>query len=421
MRIPFILATLVVALVAASAPSAETTLTVKAGDQPCPVAILTAPLPAELVDRPLELTLAGSSDLIPVQADQSGGQPSATFILEDLKAGEERTLILKEGGRLRPGEIPAAVSAVVPTLEGASPVGVEIRVSEAGAAVWIDGKFFTMYQTAFGPKPYLWPIVGPHDVPMTRAFPMDKVKGELRDHHHHRGMWFTFDRVNGNDFWSETPTSAVSQHLEFTEIVSGPVFGEFTSRVAWQSRKAEPVAEDLRTYRFYRVPGAQVIDVSLSMKSAAGPLEFGDSKEGLFAIRVNEWMKVDRKDGPGHILNSAGDVDGAAWGKRATWVDYYGEVDGHPLGVAMFDAPTNFRHPTYWHVRTYGLFAANPFGISHFTGDKSQDGSYTVPEGESFQAAYRVLFHTGGPEDAHVADWYSAFATPPSVTVSGTR
>jgi hypothetical protein len=32
------------------------------------------------------------------------------------------------------------------------------------------------------------------------------------------------------------------------------------------------------------------------------------------------------------------------------------------IGVAIFDHPKNHAHPTWWHVRDYGLFAANPVG-----------------------------------------------------------
>ena len=44
------------------------------------------------------------------------------------------------------------------------------------------------------------------------------------------------------------------------------------------------------------------------------------------------------------------------WGKRSNWMDYYGEVDGEKVGVAILDNPDNPRHPTYWHARAYGLF-----------------------------------------------------------------
>ena len=59
-------------------------------------------------------------------------------------------------------------------------------------------------------------------------------------------------------------------------------------------------------------------------------------------------------------MNSAGNRDNDAWGKRADWCDYFSEHDGKVYGVAIFDHPQNLRHPTWWLARDYGLFGANP-------------------------------------------------------------
>ena len=57
--------------------------------------------------------------------------------------------------------------------------------------------------------------------------------------------------------------------------------------------------------------------------------------------------------------------------------------NGEKVGIAILDHPANPRHPVRWHVRGYGLFAANPFGLSVFTNDKSQDGAMTVEPGQT--------------------------------------
>ena len=101
----------------------------------------------------------------------------------------------------------------------------------------------------------------------------------------------------------------------------------------------------------------------------------------------------------GHIRTSEGLVDGDAWGKRARWVDYFGEVDGQAVGIALFDHPGNLRHPTRWHARDYGLFTANPFGVHHFTGNEADSGGHTLPAGENLTLRYRFVFH-GGDVDA---------------------
>ncbi len=104
--------------------------------------------------------------------------------------------------------------------------------------------------------------------------------------------------------------------------------------------------------------------------------------------------RVDAKRG-GKIVNSRGQIDAAAWGRPAAWVDYHGPIDGQTVGITIFNHPSSFRYPTYWHVRTYGLFAANPFGLHEFPGSKNANGSLTLARGKSVTFRYRVLLHRG--------------------------
>jgi hypothetical protein len=79
------------------------------------------------------------------------------------------------------------------------------------------------------------------------------------------------------------------------------------------------------------------------------------------------------------------------------------------VGVAIFDHPSNPRHPTYWHSRGYGLHAANIFGWHDFLADKSQDGSMTLEPGQSLHFRYRVVIHSGDTQAARIADLYKAY------------
>ena len=113
---------------------------------------------------------------------------------------------------------------------------------------------------------------------------------------------------------------------------------------------------------------------------------------------------------PGRMVNSEGAVgEKAVWGKRADWVDDYGNVAGEDVGIAIFDNPKNLRHPTYWHARHYGLLAANPFGLKEFLHDRHQDGSYVIAAGGSLTLRYRVFIHHGDFQEARVADAYRKY------------
>jgi 23S rRNA G2069 N7-methylase RlmK/C1962 C5-methylase RlmI len=130
------------------------------------------------------------------------------------------------------------------------------------------------------------------------------------------------------------------------------------------------------------------------------------------AMRLNESMRLERKKKPaeGHIINSEGVRDGETWGKRANWCDYYGPVDGKTVGVAIFDHPQNPRHPTWWHVRDYGLFAANPFGEHDFEKLPNKEaGNLKLAAGQDLTFRYRFYLHEGDEKQGKVAEHYAEY------------
>lgn len=287
--------------------------------------------------------------------------------------------------------------------------GAEITAERSGdkVTVRIDGQLFTEYLAA--PKlepalgPILWPILGPTGKPMTRAYPMGEGPDERKDHPHHRSLWFNHGDVNGHSFWHKDAI----KHREFVKVEGGER-ALIVTRNDWLAADGARVCEDERTLTFRVDGGARLIDFDVTVKAPDGPVKFGDTKEGSFGVRVAETIKVDAKLG-GRIVNSDGKTDGEAWAKRAAWVDYHGPVDGRTVGVAVLNHPSSFRAPTYWHVRTYGLFAANPFGVRDFKGPEG-DGSHVVPKGGSMTLRYRVVFHEGDEKQGRIAEIYAAYA-----------
>lgn len=283
-------------------------------------------------------------------------------------------------------------------------VSAQITVTESdrGAIVKIGDELFTEYWRDFKGTPILWPIIGPTGKPVTRHYPMGKAVGEREDHPHHRSLWFGHGDVNGLSYWDRDRI----RHCEFELLESGPV-GRIITRNEWLDREGKPICSDRRVLRFGTAEGARWIDFVITITANFGPVRFGDTKEGTFALRVAETVKVDAKLG-GRIVNSDGLTDSAAWGKRALWVDYYGPIDGETVGIAVMNHPSSFRFPTFWHVRTYGLFAANPFGVRDFSGEG--DGTFELPEGESIRLAYRVWIHRGDALQGRVAEAYAQYA-----------
>ena len=76
---------------------------------------------------------------------------------------------------------------------------------------------------------------------------------------------------------------------------------------------------------------------------------------------------------------------------------------------------SNLRHPTTWHVRDYGLMAANPFGQSHFKSGSLKNGAHTIRAGETLTFRYRLFIHSHDARQARVADRYQDYVNPPRV------
>jgi hypothetical protein len=310
------------------------------------------------------------------------------------------------------GTVYAARSAEVSPATAAKP-GVEITRLADRLRVEINGQLFTEYLYKDVPRPYCYPLIGPGDAALTRDWPMKNTPGEEHDHPHHRSLWFAHGSINGYDFWSEEKAFGKTVHDNFLEVKSGAKAGVIRERNKWVAADGTVVCTDERTLRFYN-PGLtseRLMDFEITLIASNGALTFGDTKEGTMAVRLAETMRLKGKVGKGHIVNSAGVRDGQTWGKRADWCDYYGPVEGKTVGLAIFDHPQNPRHPTWWHVRDYGLFAANPFGQHDFESllDKTA-GNLVVPAGKSVTFRYRFYLHEGDDQQAKVAERYKEYA-----------
>jgi hypothetical protein len=294
--------------------------------------------------------------------------------------------------------------------------GVRLTQLDDRVRVEIGGQFFTDYVFKETPRPYCYPVIGPGGLAMTRNFPMKDVPGEDRDHKHHRSFWFTHGNVNGVDFWSEDKQFGKIVCEKFTQVSSGKDAAVISSRNNWVAADGKLICTDDLTVRFHNRPANErLVDYEITIHASNGEVVFGDTKEGSMALRLAETMRLkpnkENAGKPGgHIVNSEGVRDGATWGKRAKWCDYYGPVDGKTVGVAIFDHPQNPRYPTWWHVRDYGLFAANPFGQHDF--EKLPDknaGNLIVPAGKSITFRYRLYFHEGDEQQAKVAERYQDY------------
>lgn len=287
------------------------------------------------------------------------------------------------------------------------PQDVKIIDQKDRLRIEIGGQLFSDYIYQGTPRPYMYPIIGPGGQAMTRNWPMKSPEGEEHDHPHHRSLWFSHGDVNKVDFWTEEgKNKGRIVHQSFSNIKSGSKEASFNEAINWIGPDGKTVCTEDRKVSIGNSDKLRWIDFQITLKASEGDVVLGDTKEGSMGIRLAETMRLTGKTGKGHIINSAGQKDGDTWGKRAEWCDYYGPVDGKTVGVAFFDNPKNPRYPTTWHVRDYGLFAANPFGLHDFEKKPVGAGDLKIPSGQSVTFSYRLIFHLGNDKDADIAGLY---------------
>ena len=302
----------------------------------------------------------------------------------------------------------AVLSAPAFAAEGDAMIELAKRAGDR-VLVTVDGEPFTEYRPGGeadggGHLPYLYPVYGPGGQALTRNWPMAEAEGEERDHPHHRSLWFAHGAVglaDGGkryDIWNGRDGSAIV-HQEILTVKSGKS-GVLRTANSWVDPDGDEMLREERTMTFRA--GAldtgqawRTIDFDVRLRAGDRDIVLGDTKEGTMAIRVAATLRHQGERAAGSMRNSEG-VEGVdVWGKRAAWVHYTGPVDGKPVGIAILDHPENFRHPTWWHARAYGLFAANPFGVHSFEKAEKGTGDWTIAAGEELRLRYRLLFHDG--------------------------
>lgn len=306
-----------------------------------------------------------------------------------------------------------------------------VKVKDDRISVTLKGQPYTdfIFKGGEAMKPYLYPLRAPSGTIVTRRFPIETspTPGEPTDHPHHRGLFFAHANVNGIDFWNnetsyKSPPPRGRIVFEKALKTSGGTSALISVQLGWLDPDGKKLLNEVRTFNLHCEKAACITDTSTQL-TATAPVVFGDEKDGTFGLRLDPGLQENKviKEGgvsrtypgpPGLIVNYEGQQhEKNVWGKPSRWVDYSGEINGEKLGVAILDHFMNSR-PARWHVRAYGLFAANPFGYSAFTNDKSNDGSVKLQPGETLHFSYRVVVHTGDATSASLNQLMSDYVRP---------
>ncbi len=276
-----------------------------------------------------------------------------------------------------------------------------VKLSRTGeqVAVTIGGKEFTTFQ--FGkslPKPFFSPVKAADGALLTRPIVGDDYKG---DHPHHKGIWVSVDEVNEIKFWAEKG-KIENRGVELLSAEGNPAKLKVTNH--WLADDGKDVIVETTTVSIF---ANRLLTYDIRFKMASGDVNFKDTKEGLFGVRIAESMREDK--GSGIVVNADG-MNGTkeCWGQPSAWVDYTGPIDGKSYGVAVMDHPQNFRKSRY-HVRNYGLFSVSPFGEGAYTNGANPKTDDVFKKDSELRLRYGIYFHAGDAKTADVAGTYQMF------------
>jgi hypothetical protein len=312
-------------------------------------------------------------------------------------------------------------------------VDVQPRVEERRVDVLVDGTPFMSYiwpeRLA---KPVIFPIRTARGTLVTRGFPLEPRPGERADHPHQVGFWLNFGDVNGIDFWGNSEAIKPEERTKMGEIRHREVLaarggagrGDLSVRTDWVMPGGTVALEERTRFVFHAAAESRTIDRLTTLTAKDGTLTFRDTKEGMLGLRVARALEqpsnepevftdasgkptlvpvLDNTGVTGLYTSSEGLKGDAVWGTRARWVALSGRVGDEDVVLLILDHPKNPGHPTYWHARGYGLFAANPFGRKAFTGGKEKEAPYTLQPGQSATFRHRLLI-LPGPLSAEKAE-----------------
>jgi len=367
-------------------------LTVRKHDQDRRYVVIEKQVPTSRLAAPFKLTDdAGKS--IPVQSEPSADGQLVRFVIQDIPANQSPTFTLDH-------------TDTAPSEKTA------ITIKDLGGGSWsISNADHEITRYNVGPlaqkfkKPYFYPVMA-QGVSVTRAWPMEDKPNEAHDHPHHTGLYFAHGDINGKDYWSKIPI--VPKSLKHAE---GPALGHLMIENAWGADLNE--SQDIL---ILDAGNDVVMDWSMTWKCpGTAPVALGKTKEGTFALRVatpltstDPGKKNQTGRGNGKMIDSFGNQDEEPIRpeKRpkdkqpAAWADNYGTIDGKALGVCFMNHPASYRFPTDWHVRNYGLFAANAFMLQ----------ADTLKPDQPITFKYRVYIHAGDPTAGKVAAVYAGYA-----------
>jgi len=252
------------------------------------------------------------------------------------------------------------------------------------------------------PKPFFHPLSTPGGHVLTLFEP--------HDHYWHRGLWFTIKYINGENFWEELDDDpwGTQKTLMPPTITPGPD-GKLSvfSRQDWvRPGNKGVVFNEQRQFDYVPINAdAYALDFHFMLTPTA-ELKLDRTVYTTWGGYGGLTFRGNRNWQETRLLFSDGSTSDRPLGFPADWCDLSGKLDGGKnltAGIAIFDHPSNPRHPTPWYGGTGPGHYFNAAFLFH--------EPMTVPAGVPLTFRYRVIVHDGIWQKSDLQKAYSGYVT----------
>jgi hypothetical protein len=222
------------------------------------------------------------------------------------------------------------------------------------------------------------------------------------DHPWHYGHWFSWKTINGVNFWETNRKTGKSKGIATVlnpAIEIAPDQSAATIRYRRKYR-LDPGAAPVMTDQFtvvirppnnkslgpqadWTITTTALADVELGRTPPPG--EPGSKPYGGYGGL--SWRGAKARENV-RFLDSEGRTGMAMHRQHARWADATGTLAGKPVGLAIFDHPSNPGHPVSWFIVAT---PKQPFW--HLNPALLQPKPLRLAKGKSFTHRYRVLVH----------------------------
>lgn len=225
------------------------------------------------------------------------------------------------------------------------------QATDTSLALCNGGK--TVWKAVFDPK-----------LPKTYIHPLATLDGDVLtalrppDHVWHHGLWWSWKLINGLNYWEEDPKTGKSQGVNELTGAKVTTNADFSAQIeltfSYHPPEQPAVMTETRTLQV-SAPDAQGcyrIDWTSAFTTGDKPVKLERTpphKQGGVSWGGYAGLSLRFPPGiKGWSFTTSEGKKGAAEGngETARWVDF----SGPKAGIAVFDHPSNLRHPSPWYL-----------------------------------------------------------------------